>query len=75
MRRLYATAMSFCSFVRLSSVKCVKSFATWQHMAARVGGAFRIVSGTLVNCLMNFSISNILDIVLRVAVVQCDITQ
>jgi len=41
-------AMSFCLFVRLSPVKFVKSFATWQHLAA--SGAFRIVSDTLVEC-------------------------
>ena len=34
-----------CSFVRLSPVKFVKSFARWQHLAASEG-AYRIDSDT-----------------------------
>ena len=37
-RGLYAIATSFCLSVRLSPMKFVKSFATWQHLA----GAYRI---------------------------------
>jgi len=42
----YAMAMSFgvsvCLFVRLSSVKFVKSFARWQHLAASGGFSYRL---------------------------------
>jgi len=45
-RGLYATAMSIylfvCSFVRLSSVKFVKWFSTWQHLAASGGFSYRL---------------------------------
>jgi len=33
---------SVCSFVCLSPVKFVKSFATWQHLAANGGLAYRL---------------------------------
>jgi len=44
--RLYAMLLFFCLSVRLSPVKFLKSFATWQHLAA--SGAYRIDSDTLV---------------------------
>jgi len=63
MRALYALALSFCLsvclfilfvclFVCSSPVKFVKSFATWQHLAATTGkpGAYRINSDTPIVC-------------------------
>jgi len=49
-RGQYAMAMSFCSCVRLSvrlfvclwPVKFIKSFATWQHLAANRGLLHRL---------------------------------
>jgi len=42
MQRLYAMALSICLSVCLSSVKFVKSFATWQHLAASGGLSYRL---------------------------------
>jgi len=43
---IYAIEMSFCLFVRLfvslSSVKFVKSFARWQHLAASGSFLYRL---------------------------------
>jgi len=41
---LYAMMLSLGLFVRLSTVKFVKSFVAWQHLAASGGGAYRIES-------------------------------
>ena len=47
MRELYAmrclsVCLFDCLFVRLSLVKSVKSFATWQHLAASGGFLYRL---------------------------------
>jgi len=64
-----------CLSVRLSPVKFVKPFATWQHLAAQRAGAYRIDSDTLVKCMVRIALGSRGHDVSRAAVISRDVVK